>query len=173
MSSSSSQDIPPQKILSSSPPSHFYGSSPEGIRRSYVADGSEKIVNEISSKLKFISKIKENEVLDTRSVSLMEVGWKTSLYRTFIARCESKETTYDFFLSTINSSFELIEKYISHEDRFFRDISMMLIKDLRSAKQGMTNHTKTYSRYEHHISKIETLIMNIDIRLDSIVRRIQ
>lgn len=173
MSSSSPEDIPSPKLLSSSPSSHYYGSSPEGLRRSYVADGSEKIVNEISSKLKFIAKIKENEVLDTRSVSLMEVGWKTSLYRTFIARCESKETTYDFFSSAINSSFELIEKYISYEDRFFKDIAMMLIKDLRSAKQGMINHMKTYARYEHHVSKVETLIINIDIRLDSIIRRIQ
>lgn len=169
---STPEDIPSTGILSSSP-SRAYGTSPESLHRSYIADGSERIVNDVSSKLKFISKIKENEVLDTRSVSLMEVGWKTSLYRTFIARCESKETTYEFFLSTINSAFELIEKYMAFPDRYFKDIALMLIRDLRSAKQGMLNHMKTYSRHEHHISKVETLIINIDIRLDAIIRRMQ
>ena len=62
----------------------------------FVKDGGERSVQDIVSKLKFISKIKEGELVDVHSLTVMEAGVPTSIYRTFFTRSESRKITLDF-----------------------------------------------------------------------------
>lgn len=149
-----------------------YGTSPES-HRTYRVDGSEKLVFEVLSKLRFISQIKEGCVVDTSTLTMMEIGIKTSAYRTILARGESREATLVMFNEVVSSAFELLEKYyVTSNDLFFRDIGVKLVECLQSSKEGMKNHIKTYVSDNMHTSKVKTLLDSIDMKLSDALRRV-
>lgn len=139
--------------------------------KSFVIDGSERSVQDIVSKLKFISKIKEGEIMDVQTHSLTEWSIGTSVYRTFIARGESRKSALEFFRSVIGEAFDLATKYLSSSEKFFQDIGMMIVIALQESKAGITNHAKTYSSDRFHVSKVETLIKTLDTKADDLTRK--
>lgn len=140
--------------------------------RSFTRDGSEKHLNDILSKLKFISKIKPNEIVDTRSMSLMEIGWLTSVYRTLVVRTEGRDTTLEMFKTIVDSAFDLAELYSVSEERMFKDVGNTLIESIRQAKNGIINHAKTYETDRMFASKTEAFLRTVDIRLEALIRKI-
>lgn len=164
-------------LSSSHPPSIRYysdatlSSSPNTLR-AFTRDGSEKHVNDILSKLKFIAMIKPNEIVDTRSMTLMEAGWLTAAYRTFIGRSEGRDTTLEMFKTVIDAAFDLAELYSIHEERMFKDVGNTLIDSIRQSKTGIGNHAKTYETDRMFMAKTVAFIRTVDIRLDALVRRI-
>jgi hypothetical protein len=131
----------------------------------FVKDGSERSVQDIVSKLKFISKIEEGEIVDVRSSTIMEVGWTSSLYRTFFTRNESRKTTLDFFRQIISNAFDMITLYLNAKDSFYIQIGTMIFESLQESKIGIANHGKTYRKDRMYISQIETLILTLDKEL--------
>lgn len=144
--------------------------------KNFVMDGSERSVNDVLSKLRFISKIKVGDKLDINSMTLMEDSWSTTLYRTYrsiIAKKESKADALEFFRTVIGEAFDLATRYLSSHDRFFSDIGIQLVELLQLAKVGINNHIKTYTHDSFHTAKVESLITILDTKLKTLNDRMQ
>ena len=131
----------------------------------FVKDGSERSVLDIVSRLKFISKIKEGELVDVHSSTIMEAGWQSSVYRTFFTRREGRKITLDFFRQSISNAFDMITLYLNMKDVFYRQIGVMIFETLQESKSGISNHGKTYRNDRMYVSQIETLILTLDTEL--------
>ncbi len=139
--------------------------------KSFAVDGSERSVQDIVSKLKFISKIREGEKLDVKSLTLGE-GFKDSVYRTFVARNESRYTTLEFIRMIVHEAFDLASKYLQKEEKFFKDIGKMVITSLNECKSGLLNLIKTYSEDRMYISRLETLMTTLETKTIDLQRQI-
>jgi len=131
----------------------------------FVKDGSERSVQDIVSRLKFISKIKEGEIVDVRSSTIMELGWPSSIYRTFFTRNESRKITLEFFRQIISSAFDMITLYLNMKDAFYQQIGVMIFDALKESKTGIANQSKTYRNDRMYVSQIETLLLTLDTEL--------
>lgn len=131
----------------------------------FVKDGSERSVQELVSKLKFVSKINEGELVDVHTLTIMETGIATSLYRTFLTRSESRKITLEFFGRIIKDAFDMIILYLKERDDFSQQIGVMMLRALREAQEGIINHGKTYRKDRMYTSEIETLMLTLDAKL--------
>lgn len=143
----------------------------DGTTKSFAIDGSERSVQDIVSKLRFISKIREGEKLDVSSLTLGE-GLRTSLYRTVIARSESRDTTLEFIREVVHEAFNLASKYLRKEETFFKDIGQMVITSLHECKSGLLNLIKTYAEDRMFISKLETLMKTLETKTMDLQRQL-
>lgn len=135
----------------------------------FKEDDEEKIVQDIVSKLKFISKIQQNQIIDLRSFSIMEPCISTSLYRTCIRLgSENRENVLLFFTNIINSSLDLVTKYLNYDKDYYTNIALMIVSSLEKARGGIINFKKTYINDVMFCSKIETLIETLDIKYNNL-----
>lgn len=137
----------------------------------FSLDGREKSVQDIVSKLKFISKIAVGEIVDVASLTLMDRNWKTSAYRTILARGESREGTFELFSETACLAFEMAAEYLSDKTAFFYNIGVMIIDAIQEAKQGILNHSKTYADDKMFVARSETLIKTIEAKIKDFSER--
>ncbi len=102
-------------------------------------------------------------------MTLSNIGYFTSIYRTLLGRGESRERSLDFFRRTIQDGFDLAQECFEKEDRFFKDTGIMVINAIRECKVGIENHAKTYSGDRMHVAKIDVLLLSIDARLKDLM----
>lgn len=137
--------------------------------KNFVTDGSERSVQDIVSKLKFIAKIKEGEKVDVQSLIIVDAEqWSSRIYRTLIARGESREATLEFVRNVIGEAFDLAIRYLTRGQEFFRQIGDMIVQSLQESKQGLLNLTKTYRDDRMYTSRIDTLVTTIDTKTSDI-----
>ena len=132
---------------------------------------------DVVSKLKFISKIKEGEVVDVRTLSLMpKNSWITITYRTIrtiIDHEESRSTTFTFFEDVYNNAFILIAKYLPYSNiTIYNDAIDMILSAIRESKDGINNHSKTYKEDRMHTAKVETLTNMLKTKEEELNRTI-
>lgn len=140
--------------------------------KSFVIDGSERSVQDTVSKLKFIGKIKEGEKLDVQSLTLCSESVGTSLYRTFLARNESRGNALEFIRGVVGEAFELATKYLRKKDHFFKDVGQMIIESLHESKSGLSNLAKTYEDDKMFVSKLETLMNTLETKTADLQRQL-
>jgi len=136
--------------------------------KSFIIDGSERSVQDTISKLRFIAKIEEGDIVDVHSLTLSKTSYSTSFYRTVFTREESREHTLDFFRKTLHNAFELAEacsKERKDKPQFFDDMIYLILLSIKESKTGILSHAKTYSQDKMHSSKIEALMMSVNTRL--------
>lgn len=131
----------------------------------FSLDGREKSVQDVVSKLKFISKISIGEIVDVSTLTLMDRSWTTSAYRTVLARGESRESSFELFAESTGLAFEMAAEYLSSPAPFFYNIGLMIIEAIQEAKQGILNHSKTYSDDKMFAARSETLIKTIEAKI--------
>lgn len=149
-------------------------SSPETILKNYISDGSDRKVQECISKLKFISRIQEGEILDTKSLTLQEWDWSVSAYRTFIDRKQSRATSLEFYQTVINEAFSICINYLDNPPgHFLHSVALSILKELESVTPGLQAHSKTYASDGSHVSKVETLIETTQNKISNIQATIQ
>lgn len=149
-------------------------SSPETILKNYISDGSDRKVQECISKLKFISRIQEGEILDTKSLTLQEWDWSVSAYRTFIDRKQSRATSLEFYQTVINEAFSLCIGYLENpQEHFLHSVALSILKELEAVTPGLQAHSKTYASDSSHVSKVETLIETTQNKISNIQATIQ
>jgi len=125
----------------------------------------EKNVQDLISKLKFISKIHPGCVIDLKSFTVMEQCLSTSLYRTCVRMgAENRDSVLLFFMSTVNMSLDLAEKYIFLNQEYYTRLSFLILNSLEKAKNGIMNYKKTYEDDIMFCSRVETLIETLDIK---------
>ena len=131
----------------------------------------------IVSKLKFISKVQIGEKIDTQSLTISYPNFYTKLYRSLFSRGECRNTTFEFMNNTIDSAFELINKYISTEkcDSYENNVYYSKIKEiidsLESSRDGMINIIETYQNDRMYVSKIDTLIKSMNVKINYIKQK--
>lgn len=126
---------------------------------------------DILSKLKFISKIQEGEKINVKHLYVQQDGFLTKLSRTFY-NLDNRCNTLNFIENTINRSFEIISLYIISDKLSDRKISYIIVKDLENAKAGILNLMKTYVNDNMFISRMETLLDNINSKIFEIYSKI-
>lgn len=119
---------------------------------------------EIVANLKFISKIKVGEKVDVQSQQLHVNNWITGIYRTFIARRESRDLTFSYFRSVVTNAIEFIRALATSGVENDKKISSIM-EALEESKIGFTNLKKTYEDDRMFESKIETLLSTIDVMI--------
>ena len=148
-------------------------SSNENILKHMNKDGGERSFEEVVSRLVFIGKIKHDEVVDVKSLSLMKIGWGTTLYRTaanIIWQCnETKERTYEFFRDTINNAYDLGAYYAQDtKNEIHQKLLDMIIVGMEQSLIGISNTKRTYKKYTMFCGKLITLMKTVRIKMDEL-----
>ncbi len=136
----------------------------------FTLTGNDRPIEEIITKLKFISKIKPNEKINVRSLFVRDNNnTYQRVLRTFALVGESKDETLTFIKSVINEAVDLIYVYkADSEDVFKQDIAILLVSNLESSKTGMKSLMETYASDTLFVSKIEAVISTLDARIHSL-----
>jgi hypothetical protein len=150
-------------------------SSPsKDILKTFISDGSDRVVQDCISKLKFISRIRENEILNTKTLTLQEWDLTVSAYRTFVDRKQSRETSLEFYRTVIKEAFTLCISYLDDgTDPFLHHTAVTILDCLDGVSSGLSNHAKTYSGDTKHVADVETLIQTTEDKVRDIRKIIE
>ena len=122
--------------------------------------------NEIISNLKFIGKIKAGEQINIDSLSICSRNMFSGVYRSIYG--ESRDKTFHFFSLTIKRAFEKIQAYINSDRISDKMLCKNLIQNLYYSIEGLNNLKETYNDDRGFVCDLETLIENIQLRLEEL-----
>jgi hypothetical protein len=130
-------------------------------------------VNSILSKLKFLSKIKVGEKINSKYYFVRD---NNSIVQRFIRSMrnltaengENKNSTLEFINETVNRTIHLICIYKKSNNIYSKQISDLLIENLNDTKNGIKNLTKTYEEDRIFVSKLESFIESFELKLKNI-----
>jgi len=144
------------------------------VIKNFISNGSDRTVQDCISKLKFISRIREGEILDTKSLTLQEWDWSVAAYRTFVDRKQSRENSLEFYRTVIREAFTICINYLENPPgHFLYDTGLTVLDCLDSVKDGLKNHTKTYNTDVKHVSDVETLMEMTENKIGDIRKSLQ
>lgn len=146
-------------------------SKEDNIIKNFINSGSDRAVQDCISKLKFISRIREGDILDTKSLTLQEWDWTVTAYRTFIDRKQSRENSLEFYRTVIRDAFTICINYLEYPpDHFLHNTALTVLDCLEKVKSGLVNHIKTYASDTKHVSDVETLIETTEDKITDLRR---
>ena len=121
------------------------------------------------SRLKFIGKIKKGDKVNIKDMYVQPNNIITKINRSFV-NVDNRNNTLSFILETIKKSFdELLNHLIRSKDNLFDlNISTNMVLDLENSKVGLVNLKDTYNDDLMFCCKIDTIIQDIDARLDEL-----
>ena len=125
---------------------------------------------EITSKLKFIGKLKKGEKVNTRHMYTQPDGLSTSIIRTFIYQ-DNRGNVLNFCQETISRAFELLVTYERSEKNTEHVLFGHLLADLQQSTIGLTNLKFTYIEDTKFCCDMDTLLQIINARLDGYVSK--
>lgn len=145
----------------------------ENIIKNFINNGSDRTVQDCISKLKFISRIREGDILDTKSLTLQEWDWTVTAYRTFVDRKQSRENSLEFYRMVIREAFTVCISYLEYPpDHFLHHTALTILDCLEKVKNGLVNHNKTYASDRKHVADVETLIETTEDKIADLRRSI-
>lgn len=121
------------------------------------------------SRLKFIGKIKKGEKINIKDMYVQANNILTKINRSFV-NVDNRNNTLSFILETIKKSFEELLSHLnkSQDNLFDLSISTNMILDLENCKIGLVNLKDTYVDDLMFCCKVDTIIQDIDARLEEI-----
>lgn len=122
---------------------------------------------EVISRLKFIGKVQKGEKINVKYMFVQPEGIVTRISRTLIHQ-DNRSNTLNFVRSTISRTFEIISTYSSSPKQSQRHICFHVITDLKNAKNGLANLKDTYLDDIKFTCDIDTLIQEINAKLNEI-----
>jgi hypothetical protein len=143
-------------------------SSPEDTSvRNFVVDRSDKTLQEIVSKLKFISKIQPHQKIDVKTMTFNDNSWNQRLVRTWngILYGEDRKETYRMIENVMNDAYETCLNYRNRQDCFYRNLSVMILEALNESIKGIHNLEKTYETDVMFVSQLETLCCTLEAKI--------
>jgi hypothetical protein len=129
--------------------------------------GIDSGISEISSRVKFISRIQRGEKVDTRHMLVHNDSLYHQICRTIFSTPD-RNCTYQFVDYTIKLCFEIVSvcrQSLKIEDQY---TVINLVNDLRSAVKGINNLKDTYIEDRMFCCKLDTLIQEIASHLAAI-----
>lgn len=140
----------------------------------FTQTGDEHVINDVISKLRFISKVKRGEKLNVKEFFVRDNDDITQrMIRTFRNRLlyedgENKAATLTFFSKVTDTALNLICFYRRQTDNTFNNnIAKMLTENLEDALNGMEATIKTYETDRIFSSQLETMIATLKLRLEA------
>lgn len=121
------------------------------------------------SRLKFIGKIKKGDKINIKDLFVQPNNIITKINRSFV-NVDNRNNTLSFILETIKKSFEELHEHLnkSKDNIFDLNISSNIIVDLENSKTGLINLKDTYNDDLMFCCKIDTIVQDIDARLNEI-----
>ena len=120
---------------------------------------------DLIAKIKFISKIKQGEKINTKSGFFMQNDSLISrISRSFYYQ-DTRTNTISFIADTLIQVFHLLKLYMTTSK--ISDITMCInvIEDINNMKKGIINLQQTYQDDAIIVSKLETFVQEIDSKL--------
>ena len=165
-------DSPQQPLTSPERSAERLKTSNNASLRNFISSGNDEITQDIVAKLKFISHITSNKVPDTSRLTMDEKSYFLSLYRTILARDQSRAKACKFFSDTINEAFILAFDYLdpnnSEGSDFMKNVGNMILGEIKNTIQGLENHKRSYPEDVIHAGRIAAIIEMINKKLGSI-----
>lgn len=134
-------------------------------------------IEDINSKLRFLSKIKKGERLRIDGLSVVENTWTAKFLRAWDTWRDSKnveeakegrEKTLEFIRDVYDSGFKFASSIIKDTSSYSSDLWNMLIKNLKDAQPGITNLMVYYERDTLYISKMETFMELLNAKINDL-----
>lgn len=125
----------------------------------------------ISSKLKFISMLQPGQKISVTGQVIQENTYWTSLVRTVTG--ENRSRVYNFISDVINDSLNILEGLSNSSNDYDIQICKNLISDLIFLRPGLTNLQDTYKFDRMYVSKIKTLMENLDVKTQELCSKRQ
>lgn len=120
----------------------------------------------ILTRLKFISKIKCGDKINTRShLSIQPNNFLTRISRTIILQ-DSRTNALLFISDTIVQSMEIIDSVKGSHKLVDKNLLKILLIDLKNSKIGIKNLSDTYCDDLIIVSEFQTILQNIDFVLE-------
>jgi hypothetical protein len=125
---------------------------------------------EIISRLKFISKLKKGEKINTRHMYVQPDGLGTCLSRTFFYQ-DNRGNALNFCQETITRAFELLVTLERSDNNADKVLFFDLLIDLQQSTTGLNNLKFTYISDIKFCCDMDTLLQVITARLDIYQKR--
>ena len=125
---------------------------------------------DIIAKLKFISKINKEMLIDVGTMTISGRSWRTSIYRTLVTFCsreESRDKTLEFLKVTTSVALSKL-KALNTRDAVEGGMAKLILKSLQEAKGGIRNISETYKEDTMFSSRIETLLETLEVQIDNV-----
>ena len=142
--------------------------------------GQENELQDLLSRLDFISNLKEGEIIYVNGLSKTKCNWRTSLYRTFMNvgglwTTESKQITLKFFKETLDEAFKSIAGYIQKESLYQRSIVSMIMNGIIESRVGISNYKETCQKHgdDIFVSQLNSLDKILNVKLDNLRKRLE
>lgn len=144
--------------------------------KNFSSSGKEESVRDMIAKLKFISRIREDEKIDVKGRFVVKPDPMSIAYRTVISR-ETRDDTYDFLKNTIDQAISMISIYIGEKtgEQFNSVIAKLLVDNLKSTREGLENIGKTYEKSGdiNFMCKINSLIETMDAKIQIQIKNLR
>ncbi len=122
-------------------------------------DISTRNVYDVIAKLKFISKLKPNEKINTQSLTVIASDYITSrLYRTFMERAESRTSVHEFIRNLVDTALTLAQIHLTKEADEQFQLGKLLITSVEEIAPGLKSLKITYEDDRMLVSRLETIV---------------
>lgn len=121
------------------------------------------------SRLKFIGKIKKGEKINVKDMAVQPNNVYTKIHRSLMI-VDNRNNTLGFIMETIKKSFDELLTHLdkSKDNLFDLNIASNMVQDLENSKAGLNNLKDTYFDDLMFCCKIDTIVQDIDARLEQI-----
>lgn len=135
---------------------------------------TEKQINETLARLYFLSKLTPGMKIDVSSLAMYENTLLNRLYRTFLVD-ESRNTAFTFVDETFDTAEKLARLCVDKmtEDSEYRGYYIRLVSSMKLARGGCANLLNTYACDLMFISKLQTRLDTVDMKLKPLVDSLQ
>lgn len=133
---------------------------PPDVLENFVIDGSDRSVQDIISKLRFISKMQPGYVMDVSQLTLRKNTWSVRAQRaitSMISHDESRDATLEFIQSWTSKALELASRYLKSNEEFYRGLGTMILRCLKETITSLGALKETYDTDPMFVSRVEAL----------------
>jgi hypothetical protein len=135
-------------------------------------------VQDIISKLRFLSKVKKGERLQVDGLAVVENTWYAKFVRAWNTMGEIKDTgeikegrrkSLAFIKELYETGLRLAKSIINETSSYYTDLWNMLIKGLKDAQPGITNLMNYYESDRLYIAEVETFVDVLNAKINDLV----
>ena len=120
-------------------------------------------IETLSSKLKFVGKIKSGQKINVETQSIQENTYWTSMSRTMSG--ESRNKVYNYISDVIQDSLSILDSLSNSSNEYDIKVCKNLITDLINLNPGVTSLQETYASDKMYVAKLQTLSENLEVKL--------
>ena len=134
--------------------------------KNFTTDGSDRSVQAVLSKLRFIATFKPGERVCIRSLSIQAEGFGSGISRWW--KADGRQITLEFLRDTASEALDIGAAHLRRSELFHRQVGDTVLECLMESRQGMTSLAKTYEEDRMFVSEVETLRDMVALKLSEL-----